>query len=668
MDGHKSVTAIFTQDQHTLTTAASPSNGGSVSGGGTYSSGTQVTITATPTSGWTFTNWSGDCSGAGACTVTMDGNKSVTANFIQDDVILSTSVSPSHGGSVSGAGAYSPGTQVTLTATPTSGWNFTIWSGDCSGAGVCTVTMDGNKSVTANFSQGDFTLGTSVSPSNGGSVSGAGNYSPGTQVTVTHSANSGWSFINWSGACSGSGSCVVNMDGNKSVTGNFIQDDFVLTTFASPSNGGSVSGAGNYSPGTQVTVTPTPTPGWSFINWSGACSGSGSCVVNMDGNKSVTAIFTQDQYTLTTAASPSNGGSVFGAGTYPSGTQVTVTHSANSGWSFSAWSGACPGASSCVVTMDANKTVTANFQQIGWTVLSTFAVGGAGNPLSLAVDNGLAYVGIYSGNLKVVDLASQTVVATVPFAPYPNARPGHIALSSTHAYIPLSNLGSNGQIAKLDRSTNQITSYIPVGPEPWGAAIHNGKLYVTNNIQWSNGDPATVKVINLATEAIIATITVGVKPTSIAIDHQSGKAYVTNYNSKSVSVIDTNTNSVVSTIPLNDWPADVTITGGKAYVTTLVTNSNGWVKVIDIATDQIVNTLSVGRDGWRIASLSGNVFVANQSSGTISVIDTSLGQVDTTLAAGSLPTGIATDFATNKMYAANQGDNTITVVGIGPIP
>jgi uncharacterized repeat protein (TIGR02543 family) len=81
MNGNKSVTANFTQ-QFTLTTAANPSNGGSVSGAGTYSSGTQVAVTHTANTDWTFTGWSGDCSGAGSCSVTMNGNKSVTANFI----------------------------------------------------------------------------------------------------------------------------------------------------------------------------------------------------------------------------------------------------------------------------------------------------------------------------------------------------------------------------------------------------------------------------------------------------------------------------------------------------------------------------------------------------------------------------------------------------------
>ena len=47
----------------------------------TYTGGTSVTLTATPAAGSTFAGWSGDCTGIGLCTVTMDAVKSVTATF-----------------------------------------------------------------------------------------------------------------------------------------------------------------------------------------------------------------------------------------------------------------------------------------------------------------------------------------------------------------------------------------------------------------------------------------------------------------------------------------------------------------------------------------------------------------------------------------------------------
>jgi uncharacterized repeat protein (TIGR02543 family) len=84
MDRSKSVIANFSPVQFTLTTSASPSNGGNVTGGGTYTVGTAVILIATPSSGFVFTGWSGDASGShNPISITMDRNQSVIANFTQ---------------------------------------------------------------------------------------------------------------------------------------------------------------------------------------------------------------------------------------------------------------------------------------------------------------------------------------------------------------------------------------------------------------------------------------------------------------------------------------------------------------------------------------------------------------------------------------------------------
>jgi uncharacterized repeat protein (TIGR02543 family) len=72
-----------TTQTHTLTTNASPSGAGSVSpSGGDYDSGASVTLTASPASGYTFAYWSGSASGTNpTTTITMDSDKSITANF-----------------------------------------------------------------------------------------------------------------------------------------------------------------------------------------------------------------------------------------------------------------------------------------------------------------------------------------------------------------------------------------------------------------------------------------------------------------------------------------------------------------------------------------------------------------------------------------------------------
>jgi len=133
----------------------------------TYNQGTSVILTATASSGSTFTGWSGACSGTGTCSVTMNSDKTVTATFNQQVQQYTLTVTKSGTGSgtviSSPAGincgsdcseAYNPGTSVTLTATTASGSTFGGWSGACSGTGGCSVTMNSDKTVTATFTLG----------------------------------------------------------------------------------------------------------------------------------------------------------------------------------------------------------------------------------------------------------------------------------------------------------------------------------------------------------------------------------------------------------------------------------------------------------------------------------------------------------------------------------
>ncbi|CAL2075260.1 InlB B-repeat-containing protein [Tenacibaculum sp. 190524A05c] len=158
MDADKTVTAMFSKIQRTLTINAA---NGSVSTnpnptGGTYDDGTSVELTAIPDAGYQFDGWSGDASGtANPLNITMDADKTVTAMFSKIHRSLTINAT---NGSVSTnpnpiGGTYDDGTLVELTATPDAGYQFDGWSGDASGtANPLTITMDADKTVTAMFS------------------------------------------------------------------------------------------------------------------------------------------------------------------------------------------------------------------------------------------------------------------------------------------------------------------------------------------------------------------------------------------------------------------------------------------------------------------------------------------------------------------------------------
>ncbi len=426
MNAKKTVTATFTLTpvQYSLAVTKSGPGSGTVSSNPAgidcgadcselYDEGTQVTLTAIPAQGCVFSGWSGGgCSGTGACTVTMNADTTVTATFSPTTYTLTVTKAGSGTGTVTSnpAGidcgldchfAFLSGVEVTLTATPDSGFIFGGWTGcDNSAGNSCTVTMVTQKFITATFDPAPPLRTLTVTKSGTGSGTVASNpagidcgvdcsesYSQGTPVTLTATAAQGSTFTGWSGGgCSGTGACTVTMNADTAVTATFTPT-YKLTV----SKGGNGSGAvtsnpagitcgadctQKYAKGTQVTLTATPAQDSTFAGWSGGgCSGTGACTVTMNAIKTVTATFTLKpvQYTLTVTKSGSGSGAVTSnpAGvdcgadcskSYSQGTPVTLTATAAQDSTFTGWTGGgCSGTGACTVTMTADTTVSAAF-------------------------------------------------------------------------------------------------------------------------------------------------------------------------------------------------------------------------------------------------------------------------------------------------------------------
>ncbi|MDP3874955.1 MAG: hypothetical protein Q8Q22_00325, partial [bacterium] len=125
-----------------------------------YTDGTSVTLTATPSAGSTFTSWAGACTGTGSCTISMTAARAVTATFNLNSYTLTTSID-SGLGTISSSGiscpgdcseSYTFGQWASLIATPAIDYVFGSWTGSCAGqTGICSVLMDSNKTAGVNF-------------------------------------------------------------------------------------------------------------------------------------------------------------------------------------------------------------------------------------------------------------------------------------------------------------------------------------------------------------------------------------------------------------------------------------------------------------------------------------------------------------------------------------
>ena len=264
---------------------------------------TTVQLTAIPATGYHFTGWSGDLTGStNPATVTMDANKTITANFAINTYTLTINATNGTVTKNPNQATYDSNSTVQLTAIPATGYHFTGWSGDLTGStNPATVTMDRNKTITANFAINTYTL--TVNATNGTVTKNPNQatYDSNSTVQLTAIPATGYHFTGWSGDLTGSTNpATVTMDRNKTITANFAINTYTLTINATNGSVTKNPDQATYDSNSTVQLTAIPATGYHFTSWSGDLTGSTNpATVTMDGNKTITANFAINTYTLT---------------------------------------------------------------------------------------------------------------------------------------------------------------------------------------------------------------------------------------------------------------------------------------------------------------------------------------------------------------------------------
>jgi YVTN family beta-propeller protein len=163
----------------------------------------------------------------------------------------------------------------------------------------------------------------------------------------------------------------------------------------------------------------------------------------------------------------------------------------------------------------------------------------------------LAYVAnAGSSTVSVIDVASQTVTATVGVGDIPVG----VAATPDGSLAYVVNTGSNS-VSVIDVATQTVTATVGVGASPQGVAVTpDGSLAYVTNVASNN-----VSVIDVATQAVTETVGVGTNPVGVAVTPDGSLAYVTNESSNSVSVIDVATQAVTATVGVGTSPSGVAV-------------------------------------------------------------------------------------------------------------
>ncbi len=382
--------------EYTINVSANPTNGGTVTGGGTYDAGTTRTVTATANTGYTFTNWTENgsvVSTNASYSFTLNYNRNLIANFAVKSYTVNAEANPTEGGSVALAQG-GKSNKATLTydfEDGTQGW----------------TTLKGNTGNSPNnwmhsseypTSNNDFSSGYGHNNSDGfmlsesyisGSSNGSGSAVTPDNYLVSPQVTLGGSISFYAGArntsyCAEKFSVMVSTTNNTSTASFTTVETFTLSLSSAGYTSSpytvdlsAYSGMGyiairhfdcydqwfiqiddvtieegeyvdpstaseTFTHGQTCVATATPNTGYHFVNWTengSTVSSNATYSFTVTANRNLVANFSNQtqSYTVSVSANPTAGGTVTGGGTYTQGQSCTVVASPNTNYTFTNW-------------------------------------------------------------------------------------------------------------------------------------------------------------------------------------------------------------------------------------------------------------------------------------------------------------------------------------------
>lgn len=346
------------------------------------------------------------------------------------------------------------------------------------------------------------------------------------------------------------------------------------------------------------------------------------------------------------------------------------------------------------------------------TVVATINTGVTPTGMAITPDGNFLYIANNNNyglddldSVTVINLADNSLVTTIFDASFNQPYTITINPAGTFAYVTNSN---STTVTVINLEDNTVEGQIAGFDGPSGMVISpDGAIGYVNNYGApggiGSGNGTTVNVVNLLTNAIEASITVGLAPAALAMSSDGAFVYVINYgngnpDNGSMSVIDTSNNSVTTPVASGlSGPFAIAITPDDnfAYITNFGSNNfipiGTTVSVIDLSDNTITATidlamqpagLAITPDGkfayasnynalyssngvYNGAVLVGTVNILVPGQGTINIIDTATNSVvSQTIPVGQSPANIVISPSGQFAYVSNFVSNTVNVIGL----
>ena len=508
--------ANFGYNTYTITAATANAVMGSVGGTATVDYLQNVTLTAAANYGYHFVNWTaanGDVLGTTeSITVQALRDSVITANFDYNQYTVTVASANATMGGVSGTTTQNYLTEVQIAATPNYGYHFTQWN-DGNTDNPRTVVVTANATYTASFDYNQYTV-SGVCDEVMGSVSGTQTVNYLQNVTLTATANYGYHFVNWTNAAGtvlGTGTSVtVQALRDSVITANFDYNQYTVTAATANATMGSATGTQTVNYLTPVTLTAAANYGYTFAGWYEADTlYSNELVIAVPAlsNRTLTATYTVNQYTVTVVSADEVMGSASGTATEDYLTNITITATANPGYHFVRW----------------NDNNTANPREVSVTENATYTAYFTYNAYTVTVSSASTTMGTVAPATSTVNYLSSVVISATPKTGY-HFTQWNDGNTDNPRTVTVSEPGDLSFTASFD--TNVYTVSTAVNDEAMGSVSEGGSvkhfksiaLVATPNygyhfVNWTDangtakGNAATLNVSPVSDTALTANFT-----------------------------------------------------------------------------------------------------------------------------------------------------------------
>lgn len=311
---------------------------GYINGDGDFTTDETVTLIATPRPHYVFVNWTEDdevVSTSPMYSFVALEDRFLTANFEFESYDIVALAEPAAYGRALGGGEYQYGDVARLEAYPNEHYEFYSWTENDSV--VCNeptyrFTVPYARTLVAHFEPMVYNVTTSLNIADAGETTGDGDYVYNTPVTVTTTGYEHYNFSCWKEygeVVSTNQTYTFNIDRNRNLVATYIPDDFEIIADVLEEETGTVEGAGIYPYHTIATLVATPAEHYHFAGWlendTIIVSTDATYSFQVTGNRYLTAVFELNNYIVTASSNMPGMGVVYGQGTYPAGTRVTMS-------------------------------------------------------------------------------------------------------------------------------------------------------------------------------------------------------------------------------------------------------------------------------------------------------------------------------------------------------